>query len=435
MKNFSLRILLHIAVLTGSVLFMQWSYLHQRWASLSICFLLLIATGASLYNMQIRTLKALRELIKRVRFMEQRETVILPFRNKLTEEISHELCETMDFFRHQLQDEATRQQYYERLLDEVDTAVIVCNADGHTEWMNRAARLQPALSGNVPKDWLRHSSQHTRLVTLSHQQTPYEMALSCTHFGTRQGIHYLLSLKNIHEVLEQTQLDAWQKLIRILTHEIMNSITPILSLSETLSQREIPDHPSLKEYRLMHQAMETIHRRSKGLLDFTENYRRLTRIPQPQPVDILVDELFNDLNRLFDVPYIEFVQPYWDVTLYADRPQTEQVLINLLKNACEACDNPHPRIRVALELLPDGTRKISVTDNGKGILPEAADRIFLPFYTTKPSGSGIGLSLCKQILHLHHGNITVKSEPGKGSCFILRFPPHPQDRSNAGIQA
>lgn len=432
MRSFSLRILLHIVVLTVLVIGMQWAFGNERWHTMALFLILFATTGINLYQMQMRTLRALRDLIRRIRFMEQHETLHLPFNNRLTEEIGEELNHTLDFFRNQLHDEATRQQYYERLLDEVDTAVVVCNADGHTEWMNRAARTQPALNRPIPKEWLRNATQSTRLVTLYHQQVPYEMALSCTHFSTRQGIHYLLSLKNIHEVLEQTQLDAWQKLIRILTHEIMNSITPILSLSETLSLRAVPEQPTPKEYQLMHQAMQTIHRRSKGLLEFTENYRKLTRIPQPNPEDIKVNELFDDLKQLFALPYIEFSQPYPDITLYADRTQTEQVLINLLKNACEACNKEQPRVRVALELMSDGSRKISVTDNGKGILPEVVDRIFLPFYTTKPSGSGIGLSLCKQILSLHHGNITVKSEVGKGSRFILRYPPRPMTTEVTG---
>ena len=208
-----------------------------------------------------------------------------------------------------------------------------------------------------------------------------------------------------------------------MTHEIMNSITPIISLSETLSERGIPERLSEKEYGVMLQAMQTIHRRSKGLLGFVENYRRLTRIPTPACTSVAVDELFSDLRKLFPDSFIHFAATHRGATLYIDRAQIEQVLINLIKNAKESCgQNTAPQIEVELEQVPGKVCSLTVRDNGEGILPEVIDKVFVPFFTTKPSGSGIGLSLCKQIMNLHGGTITVSSEIGKGSCFTLMFP-------------
>ncbi|MDO4163431.1 MAG: HAMP domain-containing sensor histidine kinase [Bacteroides sp.] len=219
-------------------------------------------------------------------------------------------------------------------------------------------------------------------------------------------------------VLERNEMEAWQKLIRVLTHEIMNSITPIISLSETLSEREVSE----KNYPLMQQGMQTIHRRSKGLLEFVENYRKLTRLPAPVRRPTSLRELLSDLRKLFPEPYIHIELPTNDRTFRIDRAQIEQVLINLLKNAQEACHNEQaPSIEVKVEPSPAWQCRISITDNGNGMLPEVQDKIFVPFFTTKPSGSGIGLSLCKQIMNRHGGNITVSSTIGQGSCFILQF--------------
>lgn len=219
-------------------------------------------------------------------------------------------------------------------------------------------------------------------------------------------------------VLERNEMEAWQKLIRVLTHEIMNSITPIISLSETLSEREMNE----KNYPLMRQGMETIHRRSKGLLEFVENYRKLTRLPAPVRRPVSVRELLQDLQKLFSEEYIHIEIPETKRTLQIDRAQIEQILINLIKNAVEACvETNNPRIEVKVVPTHSWQYIIAIQDNGRGILPEVQDKIFVPFFTTKPSGSGIGLSLCKQVMNNHGGTITVQSTVGQGSCFTLLF--------------
>ena len=205
------------------------------------------------------------------------------------------------------------------------------------------------------------------------------MAISCTKFVTQGKEQQIISLKNIHSVLERNEMEAWQKLIRVLTHEIMNSITPIISLSETLSERGIPKLLGEKEYSIMLQAMQTIHRRSKGLLEFVENYRRLTRIPTPVCTKVSITELCMDLKKLFPEEYIHFEIPSSDLTLYIDRAQIEQVLINLLKNAREACGRQSDKdIRVEVIISPAGNKLLTVSDNGEGILPDVLDKIFVP---------------------------------------------------------
>lgn len=215
--------------------------------------------------------------------------------------------------------------------------------------------------------------------------------------------------------MEANEIESWQKLIRVMGHEIMNSITPIISLSETLSTREV-------EYSRMQQGMQVIHKRSKGLLEFVENYRRITRIPVPVKEKVTLAELFNGIAELIPNDYISFAQPAPQISIKADRTQIEQVLINIIKNAIEACaEVPSPQIQVKSSVSETGTVSITVSDNGPGILPNVLDKIFIPFFTTKENGSGIGLSLCKQIMHLHGGNITARSTPEQGSEFTLFF--------------
>ena len=315
-------------------------------------------------------------------------------------------------------------------MNKVDTAVLVTDVTGHIEWMNQAAVTHLGQLSQLPEVLQEAStSNDISIIRIEQNGIVLEMAISCTTFVTQGAFatqskkQRLISLKNIHSVLERNEMEAWQKLIRVLTHEIMNSITPIISLSETLSERGIPESLGEKEYSIMLQAMQTIHRRSKGLLGFVENYRRLTRIPTPVRTKVSVAELFTDLKKLFPEEEFQFEVPSPELKLNVDRTQIEQILINLLKNAREACSRKSDKkIQVKARKLSAGNTTLTISDNGEGILPDVLDKIFVPFFTTKTSGSGIGLSLCKQIMTLHEGSINVKSEVGKGSSFILTFP-------------
>lgn len=224
-------------------------------------------------------------------------------------------------------------------------------------------------------------------------------------------------------VMEEAETKAWQKLISVLTHEIMNSIAPIISLSETLSEQEASEEVDPERYRIMQQAMETIHRRSKGLLSFVENYRALTRLPQPVKQPIQMQALLKSIQQLITSNGIDFSWSVYptQLILNADKTMVEQLLINLLKNAHEACSGlSEEKIEVKAEMVGDKV-ELTVSDNGHGISPEAIDKIFIPFYSTKASGSGIGLSLCRQIIARHKGKISVQSDKS-GTRFKIEFP-------------
>ena len=424
MRRFAFRVILHILLI---VLFSISSYLlfqKQLWFSTTICIILLITTAIHIYRMQFKQIALLRRLTDGLRYNDMMQTFHPPFKNKIMNEWAEELSDTLKDFRGRLLAEEIKHQYYENLLNKVDTAVLVVDKAGHIEWMNQAAVIHLGQISQLPETLLKASVAHdTPVIRIEQNSTVLEMAISRTTFATQGREQQLISLKNIHSVLERNEMEAWQKLIRVLTHEIMNSITPIISLSETLSERGIPSQLGEKEYSVMLQAMQTIHRRSKGLLEFVENYRRLTRIPAPIRTQISIAELFTDLKKLFPEEEFQFEVPSPELKLNVDRTQIEQILINLLKNAREACSRKSDKkIQVKARKLSAGNMTLTISDNGEGILPDVLDKIFVPFFTTKTSGSGIGLSLCKQIMTLHEGSINVKSEVGKGSSFILTFP-------------
>jgi signal transduction histidine kinase len=226
-----------------------------------------------------------------------------------------------------------------------------------------------------------------------------------------------------HAYMEEAETEAWQKLISVLTHEIMNSIAPIISLSETLGKEGEATYQNEEECQNMRRAMQTIHRRSAGLLTFVENYRKLTRIPQPMMQPIRAADLLRSLQQLVETDMIRFSFSCYpeQLVFHADRNMVDQMLINLLRNAAEATEmRPDPVIQVDARQVGSEVR-ITVTDNGTGISPEAIDKVFIPFYSTKTNGSGIGLSLCRQMMIHHKGRIIASSDE-QGTRFTLFFP-------------
>jgi signal transduction histidine kinase len=232
--------------------------------------------------------------------------------------------------------------------------------------------------------------------------------------------------------LDETESKAWQKLLSVLTHEIMNSVAPISSLAETLKSRLQQsvailndDSGSLEDLEI---GIETIKRRSEGLLKFAETYRNLNRINTLNLRKVYVRDIFENLHRLMQPTLeqksieLETILKDTDLTLEADINLLEQVLINLVLNAIEAVkDTPNPKILLTSYIANNRKIVIKVADNGNGIPAEVLEKIFIPFFSTKKSGSGIGLSLCKQIMMLHKGNVQVQSREGEGTAFLLQF--------------
>jgi len=246
----------------------------------------------------------------------------------------------------------------------------------------------------------------------------------------------LATFQDIRRELDETELDAWRKMARVLTHEIMNSLTPISSLAATargLFAASINGSPadseeSVRSREDLGRALASIERRGRGLAAFVEGYRRFLSLPKPRKAPIPCRELVSKA--------VELLRPELDergislraasfperLEVEADAQLLEQVLINLIRNAIDALEGaPDPEIRIESRLEGLGRIAVSVRDNGPGIAAESLDKVFVPFYTTKAGGSGIGLSFCRQVMSLHGGSVAVESAPGAGTVFILRF--------------
>ncbi|MEI6946391.1 ATP-binding protein [Paraflavisolibacter sp. H34] len=271
----------------------------------------------------------------------------------------------------------------------------------------------------------------TRVVAIPIEQTARKVLLSATTFATGGRSFRIVAFQNIHDAWEESEARAWQKLLNVLTHELMNSITPITSLAETLEG----SIALLKEERLPPALVEdfetgihTIKNRSRGLARFAETYRHVNRVAQPERQRFYVRDLFEDLCRLMEpgcrqkgVELSVFLNEP-SLALEADRHLVEQVVINLLLNGLEAVHGrPGAALTLSAATAAHGRVGIRVGDNGPGIPADLQEKIFIPFFSTKPGGAGIGLTLCRQLMALHRGSIHVQSEVGAGTVFLLQF--------------
>jgi len=272
----------------------------------------------------------------------------------------------------------------------------------------------------------------SKIASAHFEKTSFKILLSATAFQTEGKIYKLVAFQNVNEALDETESKAWQKLLSVMTHEIMNSVAPISSLADTLKHRLQQsvtslndDSGSLDDLEL---GIDTIKRRSEGLLKFAETYRNLNKITTLNLKRVYVRELFGNLLQLMQPTLeqkdieLETILKDTDLQLEVDVNLIEQVLINLVVNAIEAIkDNPAPKIVLSAYVASNFRSVIRIADNGNGMPPELLDKIFVPFFSTKKNGSGIGLSLCKQIMMLHRGNVQVQSVEGEGTAFLLQF--------------
>ena len=339
----------------------------------------------------------------------------------------------------------TQYQYLQKILELVDTGILSYEIDsGDVVWMNEALKkmLQlpylktiQSLSKRDPglyNEIVNLKSTDHRIGTAHLEKNSFKVLLSATAFQTDGRRYKLIAFQNVSEALDETESKAWQKLLSVMTHEIMNSIAPISSLADTLKNRLNQSVSDLKNgsssFDDLEIGIETIKRRSEGLLKFAETYRNLNKITAPSLKKMYVRDLFENLNQLM-LPTLEqknieleIILKDPDLVLEADTNLVEQVLINLVVNSIEAVkDKAEPRIILSAFLSSNRKTIIKVSDNGNGMPEEVLDKIFIPFFSTKKSGSGIGLSLCKQIMMLHRGNIHVQSVEGEGTAFSLQF--------------
>ncbi|HPE33159.1 MAG TPA: ATP-binding protein [Bacteroidales bacterium] len=367
---------------------------------------------------------------------------------KSFDELNNAFNEVIQEFRKYRSEREEHLNYLFTVIQHVNIGIIAFKDDGIIDQYNQAVlklfkikNIRHLNDLAVVKTDLPARLHHLKagdktLVKLFIDDEILQIAVNATQFRMRGQDFTLISLQNIHNELEEKEIESWQKLIRVLTHEIMNSITPISSLAGTVKDILIAEEND-GSYRLgslddeqveaVHSALSTISKRTQGLLNFVEVYRNLTRIPKPnfryfKVADLFVNAelLIRPKTEMFQIECECIVKPE-NLMITADPDLIDQVIINLLLNAMDAVKtSEHPKISLIASEI-NGRIKIEVRDNGMGIKPDIMDKIFMPFFTSKKHGSGIGLSLSRQIMHLHKGTISVKSKPDEGSVFTLLF--------------
>lgn len=436
-----LRVLLLFAVLCGESYFL----LSKQYGYALILLPVVVVQVINFYLYHKRAQREVEEFIEAIHYRDFSRHFNVKLAPAGLQPLRNGFNEINSAFKQISREKETQYQYLQKLLELVNTGILSYDVeDGKVIWMNEALknllnipylrtiesldRKEAALCSQII-----HLKPGETLITEAHpEKITIKILLSATAFETEGRTYKLIAFQNINEALDETENNAWQKLLRVLTHEIMNSVAPISSLAGTLKDRLHQSLPQLTNDNGsvddLQTGIDTIRRRSENLLKFVDTYRNLNRIQTLSLTTAYVRDVFENLYQLMeptlDAKHIELHIILKDTSLQleADINLVEQVLINLVINAIDAVkEKAVPVISLTGTVNTNNRVVIKVSDNGKGMDKEVMDKIFIPFFTTKKTGSGIGLSLCKQIMQLHKGSVAVQSTPGEGTTFTLQF--------------
>jgi nitrogen fixation/metabolism regulation signal transduction histidine kinase len=412
-----------------------------------ILALIIILQIASLVNYVERTNKRLTTFLESIRHSDFVSSFSDQGLGKSFDDLNNAFNEVINEFKKTRASREENFNYLQTVVQHISIGIIVFQKNGKVDIFNNAIKrilrinnirfiqeikeIDASLAESLFS--MKAGDQNLHKVFIENEML--QLSVRATEFRMRGEDFTLISLQNIHSELEAKEMDSWQKLIRVLTHEIMNSITPIVSLSGTVKEILV-DEESLELRNNLDDddvegilgALNTIEKRSQGLLNFVQIYRNLTRIPKPNFRHIPVSEIIDSVHSLLE-PKIKEQQINCrvhiipkDLKFTIDPDLLEQVLINLIINSIHALkETPNPEIKIVASSTFNNRVTIAVTDNGAGIKPDLMEKIFVPFFTSKKEGSGIGLSLSREIMRLHKGSITVKSKPGVETTFTLYF--------------
>jgi len=447
-RNLYFQIIFRVVMVVLLSLAAGWMMASGQSLSLVLlCFLFVVIVIVNLIKYLNSTNRKISYFLESV----QNEDSMLSFPTNITDKPIREIYQGLNKVNKQIQqlkiEGRQQEQYFQTLLEHVGTGIVTFNANGFVLHANSAAKKMLGV------DVLTHINQLERvnwnlfqaiknikpfeqkLVSVTTERGIIQLSLKSTSFKAKDNELILLSIQDIRNELDEKELDSWMKLIRVLMHEIMNSIAPITSLSESLCKFfTIDGRPALPE-EVTEATIETtlrglnvIKEQGNGLMLFVESYRKLTRLPKPDKVIFRLEDLVTRIKVLYaslensgKVKLSVAISPP-EMELFADENLISQVLINLTKNALQANErNPEGKIQITIGVNSEHRPEIRVTDNGPGIPDEILEQIFVPFFTTRENGSGIGLSLSRQIMRLHGGSLQVRSIPGKETVFSMVF--------------
>jgi two-component system, NtrC family, nitrogen regulation sensor histidine kinase NtrY len=444
-KNFEWRIIFRVLLIFVVLSVAAFLFMQLKFVYLILILPLVVYQVIEFYNFHRKAYEELNQFVESVHYRDFSRNFDVKHAPKELQPLRKGFNEINTTFKIISKEKETQYQYLQKILELVDTGILSYRlTDGSIVWMNESLKKMMQMpylktihslskrDEDLYKQIMALKPGETKIATAHLERSSFKVLLSATAFQTDGEKFKLIAFQNVNEALDETESKAWQKLLSVMTHEIMNSIAPISSLADTLKNRLQQSINRLNNTAGsvddLEVGIETIKRRSEGLLKFAETYRNLNKITTPNLKKIYVRDLFENLNQLMQPTLdqkmieMEIVLKDTDLILEADTNLIEQVLINLVVNSIEAVkDREDARIVLSASRASNDKVVIKVADNGVGMPEEVQDKIFIPFFSTKKNGSGIGLSLCKQIMMLHKGNIQIQSIEGTGTSFTLHF--------------
>jgi two-component system, NtrC family, nitrogen regulation sensor histidine kinase NtrY len=444
-KNFEWRIVLRVLLIFVVLAVASFLLIRGFWIYLVFVIPVIIYQVVEFYRFHKKAYEELSQFVESIHYRDFSRNFDVKHAPLELQPLRKGFNEINTTFKTISKEKETQYQYLQKILELVDTGILSYKiSTGEVVWMNESLKRMMQLpylksisslskrDELLQKQILELNPGETKIATAHLEKSSFKILLSATAFQTDGEKYKLIAFQNVDEALDETESKAWQKLLSVMTHEIMNSIAPISSLADTLKSRLLESMPALNNdsgsVDDLQLGIDTIKRRSEGLLKFAETYRNLNKITKPNLKKIYVRDLFESINLLMQPTLdqknidLEIVLKDTTIMLEADTNLIEQVLINLVVNAIEAVKDK-TNAKIILSAYRDSNNKmvISVADNGTGMSEEVIDKVFIPFFSTKKSGSGIGLSLSKQIMMLHRGNIQIHSAEGVGTTFLLHF--------------
>lgn len=451
-KNFKYQFVFRI-ILLGATIFYFASLFYVESFSLSrfLVFGVIVLQAYLLYKFLEKSNREVIGFLASIKWDDFSHTYPEKNDNSSLSHLYAEFNKVMRKFREIRAEKEAHHQYLKTIVHHVGIGIITFEPNGEVQIINAAARkllnikhLKNVQQLNSVSTELTDKLKSLRtggrdLIKIGNDENEIQLAVYAIELVMQGQEFKLISLQNIQSELEEKEMEAWQNLIRVLTHEIMNSVTPISSLAGTMESdmeewlKDGQDVNSITNDQVedFHTALHTIHRRSDSLIKFVSDFRNMTHITLPNLEDVCVKELIEHVSILLKpditASNISFeCEIPENLKINIDPQQIEQVLINLVKNAVQALEENEEegkpkRLSITAKPRTEGGAIIAIIDNGSGIDEEALKKIFIPFFTTKKNGSGIGLSLSKQIMRNHHGAISVKSTIDHGTEFSLRF--------------
>lgn len=438
-KNFRLQIIIRIALLAVVLFALIWCwldahYLRSIYAAVAMVIIIVeFIRYVDRFNRDVNTFML--SLLQR-----DFTTHFQSRKGKTFEELYHTLNRISGVFKTISAEKEAQFRFLEMLVAHLRVGILSINESGKIHLANQAVKdllqrdilfslrslesSQPALVQTLQDI----KSGETRLLKTRIGNELLQLSIHASEFRLENTDHKLVSMQNIRNELDAREMEAWQKLIRVLTHEIMNSVSPIISLSGTMHEL-LHRHAEVitadaNVYNSFDRGLDAIRVRSEGLYNFTQSYRKLTGIPklslQHTSTHTIIDRVVTLMENQLAEQGVDLSIHAADLSIVVDPDLLQHVLINLLLNAAAAVSrSTTPRIEIGAARNSKGGVEIYVRDNGEGIDDAIADKIFIPFFTTRKNGSGIGLALTKQILQMHHADIHFNSEKSKGTEFII----------------